>query len=138
MGQRTEDSAQVREKVRAGLSQKPLPADPNPLEIRKMKIEIIRDAVCAADDNLGPLMLEVDVTSDDTIEDVINKIKKSKFLQFSSSQTSITGYINNVAFAKLHDEYNSKKPTEFYVSPDSRFLNMSGYESIEFRFKKNF
>lgn len=35
--QRTEDSAQVRENVRAGLSQKLLPADPNPLTNKRKK-----------------------------------------------------------------------------------------------------
>ena len=37
--QRTEDSARVREKVREGLSQKPLPADPNPLDSKKKYLQ---------------------------------------------------------------------------------------------------
>lgn len=37
--QRTEDSAQVREKIHAGLSQKLLPADPNPLCEKMIKLK---------------------------------------------------------------------------------------------------
>ena len=56
-----------------------------------MEIQISRQAVCAADDQCGPLDMIVQIDPSGSIQELIETLERTNFLQFSSSHTSIIG-----------------------------------------------
>jgi PHP family Zn ribbon phosphoesterase len=74
-----------------------------------MKMTITRHPVCAADDQVNDLVIYIDISHDTTLADCVERIKHARFLQFSSSHSSITGYMGDQAvvrmFARTEPEY---------------------------------
>ncbi len=61
-----------------------------------MKIKVTRGGVCAADDQIVPLEKVISIGANATLSDVVKKIEESKFLQFSSTHTSMAGSHNTL------------------------------------------
>lgn len=54
-----------------------------------MKIEVTRQACCAQDDQLGPLIIDIEVNQTATVQSLAKKIGEAKFLQFSGTHNVI-------------------------------------------------
>lgn len=65
-----------------------------------MKLEVIREACCAQDDQSRGLTLSLDISSDSQIWELAKAIGEANFLQFSAPNTEIYIYCaNNLLFS---------------------------------------
>lgn len=99
-----------------------------------MKLQIFRQAVCAADDQMGPLELEVEVPESALLSDVVHEINRSRFLQFSSSHTVMTGFSGGRALFRLFSPYSAGQCDEYLISADEYVKEVISNGVIEFKF----
>jgi hypothetical protein len=99
-----------------------------------MKIEVFRDACCAADDQLGPLTMDVELDGLMPLRVLIDLVLESDFLQYSSSHTSMVGYVDQHAVVRVHSPYYTKEETQFLINPDLPIQEAVASGSIDFRF----
>lgn len=59
-----------------------------------MEVRVIREACCAADDQLGPLEAVYRLEDGATISDLLEQIRSSRFLQFSSTHDRLSGEVD--------------------------------------------
>ena len=57
-----------------------------------MKIEVVREACCSQDDQLGPLSIEVDIPERAMVWELAREIGEANFLQFSGTHRIIDVY----------------------------------------------
>ena len=57
-----------------------------------MKIEVVREACCSQDDQLGPLSIEVDIPERAMVWELAREIGEADFLQFSGTHRNIDVY----------------------------------------------
>ena len=95
-----------------------------------MKLNVTRQAVCAADDQLNDLEMNVDISGETTLAQCISRIQGAKFIQFSSTRSEAIGYLNGQAVVRLFGGSSA----EYLVDPDS-VISSDGTElSLSFRF----
>lgn len=95
-----------------------------------MKLNVTRQAVCAADDQLNDLEMAVDIDGETTLAQCISRIQGAKFLQFSSTRSETTGYLNDQAVVRLF----AGRSAEYLVDPDSVISSDATVLSLSFRF----
>lgn len=95
-----------------------------------MKLNVTRQAVCAADDQLNDLEMTVDIAGETTLAQCISRIQEAKFLQFSSTRSEATGYLNSQAVVRMF----AGRPAEYLVDPDSVISSNVAVLSFSFRF----
>lgn len=100
-----------------------------------MRIEIIRDACCAADDQRGPLDLKLDVSSTLPLRILIENIESAGFLQYSSSHTSLSGLVDGEAIVRVFSPSHDKKKAEYFVAPETPSSQVLKHGQLEFRFQ---
>lgn len=91
-----------------------------------MEIQVSRQAVCAADDQCGPLEMLIHVQPDSSIQQFVSVLEDTKFLQFSSSHTSILGFCESVPVVRVFSRFFSQKQNEYFAPP-----NLSVSEAIK-------
>lgn len=96
-----------------------------------MKMNVTRQAVCAADDQLNELDMTVDVYRETTLADCVARIQGAHFLQFSSTQSGVTGYLDGRAVVRLF----ATRPAEYLVAPDFRVAGTAVVASLSFNFE---
>ena len=94
-------------------------------------LEITRQGVCAADDQIGPLDLRLEVAGGESIQHLIGRIVAEKFLQFSSSHQSITALSNGRELARV----SAVADTEFLVDPTCPLVECLSGNMLTFRFQ---
>jgi len=100
-----------------------------------VKIRVLREACCAQDDQLGPLETTCELVANATLSDLASAIVGSRFLQYSSSHTSLVGYVGERAVVALFSScYLPGRNPEFVVSPTELVSTVVGDRPIEFRF----
>jgi hypothetical protein len=99
-----------------------------------MKIEVHRDACCAADDQAGPLVMDMELDGRMPLCDFINLVLESGFLQYSSSHTSMLGYVGAIAIVQVHSPYYSKEKTKYLIESTTPIQEVLASGSIDFRF----
>jgi hypothetical protein len=99
-----------------------------------MKIEVLRDACCAADDQLGPLTLDLELDARTPLNGLVDRVIESGFLQYSSSHTSMLGYVGAVAVVRVHSPYYSKEKTQYLIESTTPIQEALASGSIDFRF----
>ncbi len=82
-----------------------------------MKIRLLREACCGADDQAGPLDMTLDVDPSQTLGDVIQAVMRTHFLQFSSTRHTITGYVQDVPLLRVVALPGAPQRAEFLVAP---------------------
>lgn len=97
------------------------------------KVEITRQAVCAADDQIGPLDLVLEVKSGESIRSLIERILANGFLQFSSSHNVISGFAGENEIARVF----SSSEVEYLISCDSPWVEHLPSKSMSFRFPRS-
>jgi hypothetical protein len=95
-----------------------------------MKLKVTRQAVCAADDQLNDLEMDVDISGGTTLAQCVSRIQEAKFLQFSSTHAEATGYLNDLAVVRLF----KGQLAEYLVDPNFVIANDTAVLSLSFRF----
>lgn len=100
-----------------------------------MQVRVLRDACCSQDDQLGPLEATYGFGTDATLADLVRVVVSSKFLQYSSTHTTLTGFIEGVPFVKVSSEYHVPGSTPEYSLPGvARLASVVAGKVVEFRF----
>jgi hypothetical protein len=95
-----------------------------------MKLNVTRQAVCGADDQLNDLEMALDISDETTLAECISCIQEAKFLQFSSTRSEATGYLNGEAVVRLFEG----RSAEYLIDADSVFSSDTAVLSLSFRF----
>jgi PHP family Zn ribbon phosphoesterase len=95
-----------------------------------MKMTVTRHPVCAADDQLNDLVIYIDISHDTTLADCVEHIKRAMFLQFSSSHSSMTGYMGDQAVVRMF----AKAEPEYLASPSLMVAAAAETPCLSFRF----
>ena len=100
-----------------------------------MKIQVLREACCAQDDQLGPLEATYEIRSDATIGDLVSTVVESRFLQYSSSHTSLVGLARGRQVVRVFSPfYTQNRSPEFAVHPADLVSALVADQPMEFRF----
>jgi len=100
-----------------------------------MQIQVSREACCAQDDQLGPLEMVYNLSSDATLSELVQKIVASRFLQYSSSHTTMLGEAGTVGVVKVFSAYYcGNKEAEFLAAPDEPVRSVIAANVLHFRF----
>lgn len=97
-------------------------------------MEILREACCGADDQLGPLTMDVEIDGKAPLCSLIDLIIESGFLQYSSTRTSLIGYAGGLPVVRVHSHYYSKEEPQFLVNPNTPVQEIVAIGPIDFRF----
>jgi hypothetical protein len=100
-----------------------------------VRVQVLRDACCAQDDQLGPLEANFEVPQGATIGDLVSIMVESRFLQYSSSHTSMVGFVGEKPFVRVFSSYYAPNRGPEFVSPATELATtVLGNQPIEFRF----
>ena len=98
-----------------------------------MKVRVLREACCAADDQLGPLDAQFDLSEHSTFGELVAQISAARFLQFSSTHNRISGEIDDVCVVEMFPTEGS--PPLFHVDPSASIGSVVGNRTLFFRFR---
>ncbi len=100
-----------------------------------LEIRVGRDACCAQDDQLGPLEATYSFAPNATLADLVRVVAASKFLQYSSSHTTLTGFIGQTAFVRVFSaSHLPDRSPEFLTDGDAPLATAVAAGTVEFRF----
>lgn len=100
-----------------------------------VQVQVFRDACCGQDDQLGPLEASYSFGVDATITDLVYAVVSSNFLQYSSTRTTMTGFIDGMPFVRVSSDYYVPGSTPEYSIPgDARLASLVTGKVVEFRF----
>lgn len=100
-----------------------------------MQVRVLRDACCSQDDQLGPLEATYSFGPGATLADLVTAVIDSPFLQYSSSHTTLTGFIAETAFVKVFSSFHLPgHAPEFLTARDALLERTVTGKVVEFRF----
>jgi hypothetical protein len=100
-----------------------------------MQVRVSREACCAQDDQLGPLEKTYSLAPDATLQELIEKIVESSFLQYSSSHTSMVGEVDAMGVVRVFSpHYAANQASEYLVSPNEQVSSLIPDGGLSFRF----
>ena len=99
-----------------------------------MKIRLLREACCGADDQAGPLDMTLDVDPSQSLEDFIQAVMRTHFLQFSSTRHTITGEVQDVPLVQVVALPGEPQRAVFLVAPSQPVGTLLREGLIDFRF----
>lgn len=97
-----------------------------------MEIRVIRQACCAADDQMGPLEAVYAVADDATLAQLVARIQASKFLQFSSTHNRLSGEVQGAGVVEV---FAGGGAPEFHVGPAAAVDSVIGRHTLDFCFR---
>lgn len=95
-----------------------------------MKLLVVREACCSQDDQIGPLEATYDVPAGATIQDLVEAVVRSGFLQFSSTHKTMVGTLGDTDVVQVSGSL-FKRP-QFLRALDAPLSEGSG--PLRFRF----
>ncbi|WP_051293700.1 hypothetical protein [Pseudoduganella violaceinigra] len=99
-----------------------------------MKIRVLRDACCAADDQAGPLELKIELDAPASLQDLVETVLASGFLQYSSSHTSMLGFVDDAVVVRVFSlDYTNAQP-HYLVDPATPIGTAVSSGLLDFRF----
>lgn len=98
-----------------------------------MDIRVIRQACCAADDQMGPLDATYTVADNASLAQLVQRIQASKFLQFSSTHNRLSGEVDGVCVVEVFAAWE-RKPL-FHVDPQAAAGTVVGTRTLDFLFR---
>lgn len=98
-----------------------------------MNITVVREACCAADDQLGPLEATFAVGAHATLGELIEQIRAARFLQFSSTHNRLSGDVDSVRLVEV-GPLDGPHPT-FHVDEASPVSSVIGDRTLHFYFR---
>ena len=99
-----------------------------------MKVLITRAACCSQDDQLGPLEIQLEVNEDVTFEELMQKIIKINFLQYSSSDHMV----GIVAGKKIVEIFLRQERVIFHTEKDNLAKDLINGNKLSFDFIEYF
>ena len=106
------------------------PRDPStPVTVR-----VIRQACCAADDQVGPLEAHFLVEQGQPLSVLVERIAASRFLQFSSTHDRISGEVNGRDIVKMPAPGGG--PAVYHVDPGTPVALVIGEQALFFGFRQ--
>lgn len=66
-----------------------------------MNIEILREACCFQDDQLGPLCIQLNMHESTTLDELIKAILDIHFLQYSETHCYLAGSLGGLAIVEI-------------------------------------
>ena len=98
-----------------------------------MKLRLIRDAVCAADDYLNDSALEMDVPAEITVREFLTRVLNLGYLQYSSSHQCLAAK-SDFPFALVLPE---QREIVYLVGKDEPLANFISGGEVQFTFASN-
>lgn len=98
-----------------------------------MNVTVFREGCCAADDQAGPLEATFDLRDDATLSELVERIRASRFLQFSSTHNRISGEIDDVPLVEIFAP-EGPEPV-FHVSLGAAVSDVIGNRTLHFCFR---
>lgn len=95
-----------------------------------MKLLVVREACCSQDDQIGPLEATYELPAGATVQDLVQAVEKSRFLQFSSTHKTMVGRLGTTDVVQVWSSL-FKRP-QFLRAQDERLSEGSG--PLFFRF----
>lgn len=80
-----------------------------------MKLSIEREACCAADDQMGPLELWMEVAPDTPLKDLVERIRHRRFLQYSSTHHTLYGVAAGHTLVSIGSEDHGDGKVVYFV-----------------------
>ncbi|RYE60511.1 MAG: hypothetical protein EOP20_02335, partial [Hyphomicrobiales bacterium] len=103
-----------------------------------MKIMVMRQACCFQDDQIGPLEAEYDVDEKCRLDEFLEAVERSGFLQFSSTHARMSCRIGGRKVATVFGpSYLVRRKPVHAIDPASLICNIPSKGAIEFAFEKN-
>jgi len=95
----------------------------------------MREACCAQDDQLGPLEATYDLADHLTLADLVQAVTSSRFLQYSSTHTTLTGFAGATPFATVFSGfYLPGRLPQFSLPATTPLADLLAKGSLTFRF----
>lgn len=85
-----------------------------------MEVRVLREACCAQEDQLGPLEARYVVSADASFEELVAMIRASRFLQYSSSHTTLQGEVAGVPVVRVFNPHGATDTEARFHVPASR------------------
>ncbi len=102
-----------------------------------MNIDVLREACCSQDDQLGPLEKRYELPGDSTLQEFLAAVMASRFLQFSSSHVEMSCRVGGKEVARVFSPYElPRRSTEFSVPAETHAGAMVGTGVVEFVFDR--
>lgn len=98
-----------------------------------MQILIVREACCAADDQLGPLEAKYEIAPNGTLGELVAQIRASRFLQFSSTHDRLSGEVDGACLVEICA--SGGPPPTFHVDQTSLVAHVIGSRTFSFFFR---
>ena len=100
-----------------------------------MQIVVTRQACCSQDDQLGPLDATYTVSANTTVEEFVDQVIQSGFLQYSSTHTSMLGQADSIDIVKVFSSYYLPGRAPQYLVPASESAaRLLHGRNVRFRF----
>lgn len=99
-----------------------------------IKFKVVRQACCAADDQLNSLEAEFEISPDASFAELVTQIIRSGFLQFSSTHTCLFGEIEGSCVVKI--DASSIKAPVFYIDQQRAAFSIVGNKTLYFNFRQ--
>ena len=98
-----------------------------------MKLQVTREAVCLADDQLEPLELTREFGADATLEDLVREVVRTGFLHFSSTHHTLIGRSAEIPLVRIEHRWATQH-AEYLVAPDTKLVAVIDHAGLHFRF----
>lgn len=98
-----------------------------------MHTKVTRQACCSADDQIGPLDAQYVLDDNATIADLVERIRESRFLQFSSTHNRLSGEVEGVCLVEMFAGWG--RAPQFHVSPQATVDSVIGRRTLDFCFR---
>lgn len=100
-----------------------------------MKFLVTREACCSQDDQIGPLEMVYDLADDITLQQLVEAVATSKFLQFSSTHAVMAAHLGNDELVRVFGNSMLRpRPPAYARLPNARARDLIGNGELHFRF----
>lgn len=100
-----------------------------------MTIEVTREAVCPADDQLEALELTLEFGAGATLADFTGRLARTGFLHFSSTCHTLVGWSTGKPLLKISNRWGSTA-VEYLAAADAKLSAVVADATIDFRFER--
>jgi hypothetical protein len=102
-----------------------------------VKIQVVRQACCSQDDQIGPLEMAFDVKPDCRLDEFLSVVQRSGFLQFSSSHSEMSCRFAGREVARVFSPYRLVgRKTRFAFAPETPVHDIPTRGIVEFDFDR--
>lgn len=101
-----------------------------------MKLMVVREACCAQDDQIGPLVMRLELPQACRLDEFLAEVERSGFLQFSSTHTRMTCRMGATEVAQVFTPHRlfARAPL-FLVPRKAQIAALAGVSPVEFLFR---